>query len=461
MRALVWVGVVGVVACTDGAPDRWPDSTPFTSAPAREVPPAEFAARRSAAIGMVPDGILLLNARPAPKSMEEWGFVQDPSFYYFTGLGELPGAILALDGAGRTAHLFVPPPPLSFGLEVEELGLVTGPATARRLGVDEVLAWEDFAGWVESRIGQGVRTLYVDGSRRPEPRGTPPGMLPIAGVRTLWQTAIEARFPRAEVRSAREIIQELRWSKSAAEIAVLRGNALATAHALRSVAVALRPGMRQREAEGVVATACIEAGGQGPSFWPWTMAGPNARMTSLVQAFFRYQHMDRVIEDGDLVRVDIGCAGGHYGADVGRTLPASGRFTPGQRESWDLLISAYEAGLSVMRAGVPVDTVRAASRRAVEAAQPMLETEQGREAARAILSGGPGVWHLHGVGIDSGEETRPVLEDGSVIAYEPGFEVSGDAFYLEDMILITDLGHEVLSARLPYRASEIEALMAR
>ena len=90
-----------------------------------------------------------------------------------------------------------------------------------------------------------------------------------------------------------------------------------------------------------------------------------------------------------------------------------------------------------------------------------MTTAEGQEAVRAILEGGAGVWHLHGVGVESGEEARDTLEAGSVIAYEPGFEVRGDAYYLEDMILITPTGHEVLSTGLPYEASEIEALTRR
>ncbi len=457
-KYLACITLAAVVACSEPPAGSEPDAA--SSPPMGGIDGAELEARRTAAMDALPDGILLLNARPEPKTMEEWGFVQEPSYYYFTGLAELPGAILALDGVRRAAHLFVPPAPLSFGLTVEALALEPGSATADRLGLDSVLPWGELGAWVEARIDAGVTRLYVDGPRRPEARGTPPDMLPVAGSKTLWRSSVEHRFPTADVRAAREVIQRLRWVKSPAEAALLRANAQATARALRAVAQGLRPGMRQREAEMIVAEACVEAGAQGPSFWPWTMAGANARMTSLVQAFYRYEHLDRVIEVGDLVRVDIGCAGNHYGADVGRTLPASGRFSDGQRESWDLLVSAYHAGLRVMRAGVSVDSVRAASRAAVAAAQPSLSTEQGREAARVILAGGPGIWHLHGVGVDSGEEALPTLESGSVIAYEPGFEVEGDAFYLEDMILVTEAGIEVLSDDLPYEANEIEALMA-
>lgn len=86
-------------------------------------------------------------------------------------------------------------------------------------------------------------------------------------------------------------------------------------------------------------------------------------------------------------------------------------------------------------------------------------TAEGRAAAEAILSGAEGVWHIHGVGIESGEDIPNVLRAGMVVAYEPGFAIGPDAYYLEDMILITAEGHRVLSAGLPYSSGEIAGLM--
>ena len=82
------------------------------------------------------------------------------------------------------------------------------------------------------------------------------------------------------------------------------------------------------------------------------------------------------------------------------------------------------------------------------------------QAAEVILAGGESVWHIHGVGIESGEDALSVLHEGAVIAYEPGFQVGADAFYLEDMVVITATGRAILSTGLPYRAAEIEAVMA-
>jgi len=427
---------------------------------AQEIAPEEYVARRGRILDEISDGILLLHARSAPKEMEQWGFIQDPSFLYFTGLAEVPGAILALDGPRRQARLFVPPAPSSFGVRVEGLVPAPGPASARRLGLDAVESWDGFVQWVRTRQSQGVTKLYVDEPRRPEATGAPPGLAPVSGALGLWRGALEARFPEVEFASAKPAIQALRWVKSPAEAAVLGRNARSTAAALLAVAQQLRAELSQREVEATVVSACIESGAEGPSFWPWIMSGPNTHMERLVSAFFRYEQLDREMREGELVRVDLGCGGELYGGDVGRTLPVSGRFSSGQREAWDLLIGAYRAGMEAMSAGVPLGDVRKASRGAVEAAQGGLTTPIGREAAAYVLAEGDAVWHIHGVGIESGEDAGPVLEAGSVLAFEPMVVAGTDVFYLEDMILITPTGHRVLSEGLPYTADEIEAAMA-
>lgn len=429
--------------------------------PTPAIETAEYAERRSAMLGRLDDGILLLHARPAEKGMEQWGFVQDPTFLYYSGLSEVPGAILALDGSTGRATIFLPPAPESFGMRVEGLIPRPGPETAAALGLDAAEPWSEFVPWVEGRLREGASALYVDEPRRPEATGVPPGMEPVAGDRTLWRTALHEAFPRARIVSAKDEIMVQRAQKSAAEVRILERNAQMTVAGLLAVARRLEPGVRQRQTEGVMVAACLDEGGQGPSFWPWTMSGPNAHGGQLPGAFYRYDQGDRVAEPGELVRVDVGCAGGLYGADVGRTLPVSGRFATGQAEAWNLLVEGYRAGLSAIADGVPVSEVRSASIEAVRTRVGTAATEMRRAAAEAILAGGEATWHIHGVGIDSGEDLPDVLRAGMVVAYEPGFSLGPDAYYLEDMILVTDRGHRVLSRGLPYTADEITAVMGR
>ena len=428
---------------------------------AQAIPEAEYQERRARLMGTISDGIVLLHARTGAKEEDQPTFRQDATFFYFTGLANHPDAVLALDGPRREAHIFVSPPPLSFGRPVQNLVMPISSESAEKHGFTSVRSWDGLAGYVRSRMEEGVTTLYVDASRRPESTGNPPGFRPVAGLTTLWRTAVSEAFPSARIESARPAITAMRWIKSDAEVAVLRRNARTTAAALMAGMRTVRPGIAQRESEAAVVNGCLAAGAEGPSFWPWTMSGPNGHVDQLVRAFYDYEHLDRVMRSGELVRMDVGCANGHYGGDVGRTIPVSGFFEAGQREAWNLLIEGYKAGMSAMRAGVTVTDVQAVAAARIEELTPELQTPMGREAGAFLLSEpGRTIWGIHSVGVDSGEAALPTLEAGSVIAFEPMLQIGPDAFYLEDMILVTETGHEVLSTGLPYTAEEIERVMA-
>jgi len=420
----------------------------------------EYAARRLELMRRIPDGITLLHSESGEKPESEPSFVQNATFLYFSGQAGLPSAVLALDAPAHEVVLFLPPVPLAFGFRVDGVVPEPGAATASALGVARALPLDSLVPFLRRRLADGASSWYVDDARRLEALGVPAGMLPISGSRMLWAKSLQLAFPSATIKSAAQVIRELRFVKSAAEIAILRENARMTASALRAGVRAVRPGVRQRAVEMRVAAACVEVGAVGPSFWPWTMSGPNAHVPNLVRSVYSYDQLDRVMQAGEVVRVDIGCTSHYYGADVGRTVPVSGRFSEGQRETWNLLISAYKAGMAHIRAGVTIADVLSTSRAELERLQPTLRTPLGKEAATALLGAdGMSQWSIHSVGVDSGETPLQTLAAGAVLAFEPIFSVGKDAFYLEDMILVTATGSEVLSAGLPYTADEIERAM--
>ncbi|HEY7573665.1 MAG TPA: M24 family metallopeptidase, partial [Thermoanaerobaculia bacterium] len=249
--------------------------------------------------------------------------------------------------------------------------------------------------------------------------------------------------------------------KSPAEIEVMRRVGKTSGAALRAGLSALRPGRPQRQAEAAVVSACIAAGAEGPSFWPWVMSGPNGAFPAPFESLADYRHLDRPMGAGELARVDVGCDADHYKGDVGRTAPVSGRFDAGQREAWELLVAAYRAGLALFADGARRDDVFAASLAEVRRHQPALATLLGRNAAKVLLGeGGLRFWEIHGVGLEGAEGAPETLRAGMVVAFEPIFVVDGQGFYLEDMVRVTKDGYEVLTPGLPYSASEVERAVA-
>ena len=425
-----------------------------------QISGSEHAARRERLRSAFPQGIVLLHARSTPSSLGEASFKQDASFLYFTGLANQPGAILAVDGPVKESILFVPSAPVLFGARVEGVSLTAGEESARAHGFSRVEPWETFQPYVKRRLSEGVSTLYLDEARSPEFPGSPDAMIPVSGEKLLWRLSVEKAFPGAEMASAEATIRALRWVKSPAEVEILREVASASAAALLAGIQAVEVGKSQRHSEVAVVSACFEAGAVAPSFWPWTMSGPNAHLGNVVRSFFDYEHLNREMRNGELVRMDVGCALSHYEGDVGRTVPVSGKFNRDQRETLDLLVRAYRAGLGAMKAGAALEEVMERARSEVERAQGTLASEYARSAAAHLIRAPlRETWHIHGVGLDGGETGTDRLEAGSVIAFEPMFSVDEDAYYLEDMILVTETGHEILTTGLPYTASEIEAAM--
>jgi Xaa-Pro aminopeptidase len=422
-----------------------------------ETPASELAARRAEAVKRFADGILLLHARPGMKGIDEGQFRQDRGFYYLTGLGDAMNALLALDGPRKESWLFVPPAGRFRRAEV-----APGPETAARLGLDHVVAWEDLVPYLDRRLQEGPPPiLYTEnGGFTGMALGSlsnPPGLDPIDNRFLLFPRALAARWPKAVVRPA-DALDHMRSVKSPYEIEALRRVGRASATALLAGLQSLVPGRAQRESEASVVSACLAAGAEGPSFWPWVMTGPNAAFPAPFEAFADYRHLNRAMAAGEVARVDVGCALDHYEGDVGRTAPVSGRFDPGQRETWELLVAAYRAGLATVRDGVRAELVIAASLREVAARRDTLKTTLGRRAAEELLGkDGTRYWEIHGVGLDSAEGQPRELRAGMVVAFEPIFSVEGLGFYLEDMVLVTGEGHEILTPGLPYSADEIEA----
>jgi Xaa-Pro aminopeptidase len=261
------------------------------------------------------------------------------------------------------------------------------------------------------------------------------------------------------VRSGSAILNSLRAAKDSGEVATLRRVASTSAAALLAGMRRFSPGRRQREVEAAVVDACVR-NADGVSFWPWAMSGPNAAFPAPFAALADPRNLDRVMQAGEVARLDIGCQVDHYKGDVGRTVPVSGTFTAGQAEVVDLLVAAYRAGLAELRDGATVAAVTRASIAEVARRRPALRTSLGKDAA-AVITRPDGIpfWQLHGVGLDDAEAVPDTLRAGVTIDYEPIFVVGGQGFYMEDMILVTANGFEVLTKGLPYTAAEIERAM--
>ncbi len=421
-----------------------------------QVTNAEFAARRSRAMETFKDGILVVQANSA-FSLFEPGFQQRPDFYYFTGLGNTMSAILAIDGQRRESWLFLP----------EKLSGASGLATSQQIpptpqstGIQHVVNWNELPAFLDGRMREKP-VLYTSGYHWAGAEAAPASLSKQNNPDQLLVYAIQSRFPNATIKPADTQLDQLRAALSPAEIAISRRVGQTSVQALLAAMHAVKPKTTQRMVEAAVVSECFRAGADSISFWPWAMAGANAAFPKPFESFADYRSLNRVMQSGELVRLDVGCAVDHYRGDVGRTVPVSGHFNDGQREAWNIFIEAYRAGLAVIKDGVTRDEVfsawQAVPQNHIETATTPLAQAL---IARMLRKDATQYWEIHGVGL---VETAPpaVLRAGMTFAFEPIITADEQGFYLEDTILITKEGYENLTPGLPYTADEIETAMKK
>jgi Xaa-Pro aminopeptidase len=430
---------------------------------------SEFQARRQSVMNAVPHGIVLLHSFSAPKGWSESGFQQDSNFYYLTGLENLHDAILAVDGTTKESWLFVMAPRerqqrrfatltgwdsvyVSPDHEIEQL-----------LGINHVVGWDGFSDFVEtSRKASPKVVLYLDHGGQGKMTAdvsNPPGLGAIENPYVLWPAAIKTKWPDANIADATPILHRIRAVKSPAEIALMKKAAEFTDSGFRATIAAIAPGHTNREIEGAAIEAALRTGADGIGMWPELKTGVVSSKT-VFQKAYDYHLLNRTIKAGETVLMDLGFNFEFYKGDVGRTLPVSGHFTEDQREVIDFMNSAYQNGLKALHDGVNADEIIQTCIRYVEDHKQGLHSQLAKRAALELLK--PGNWLMYTHGLDM-VEIYPLkeLHSGYTVAFGPDFDVDGQGFYEEDLVLITADGYQLINPALPYSAADSEEMMGR
>ncbi len=426
-------------AAAGGAP--LPESV--TAADSGRVPAKVLEQRRAALLERMEPGIALVRSadpRETSSYAQDSNFRQANNFFYLTGL-ETPGSWLVLfkpeTGPGKEM-LYVPERNLA---EERWTGASLGPGeeTERRTGIETVRAASQF----EAEV---LRQLRFPGGLREYPQVYLELGEGAVGSRELVELAMESR--RTIVDLGRQLA-ELRVVKDSLELAQLRAAIDITAAAQREAMKAAEPGMYEYELEAVVEYVFRSRGAERVGFPTIVGSGPNS-------VILHYDKNRRWMEAGDLVVIDAGAESGYYTADVTRTFPVSGKFSKRQREVYELVLATQRAVIDSIRPGVAAWELGRIARRFM------------REHSNGLCGDAScdryfvhGVSHWLGMDVhDVGDYARP-LEPGMVLTVEPGIYLpeEGLGVRIEDDILVTEDGHEVLSAAAPKTVQEIEALM--
>jgi Xaa-Pro aminopeptidase len=419
-----------------------------------KIPPAVYRARRQRLKeGLGPNTVALVLTNPTRNRSNDtdFRFRAESNFLYLTGFEEPDAALLLapggieLNGKRVTEVLFTN---VSDPMSETWLGYRMGPANAvKLLGIEAARPNEEFRTVLQTIKPQEWATIPIA-----DPSGTVHRM---ANEFTTWRAG---GSPRAKL-SLERAVARMRVKKSPEEIVLLKkainATVLAHAEAIRSI----EPGMWEYEIQAVVEHVFTRYGCEAVAYNSIVGSGQNS-------CILHYESNRRKTVAGDLICMDVGGEYHGYAADVTRTYPVDGRFSPAQRAIYNIVLAAQEAGIRECRAGNPFDAPHQAAERVMfEGLRKLGIVNHMSEMGRYFMHG-----TSHYIGLDvhdsHGDNT---LRENYTLTVEPGIYIKAGSpcdkkwwnigVRIEDDILVTAQGPVNLSAALPRKVEAVEALM--
>lgn len=414
------------------------------------IPKSEYRVRRQKLLEQIKDGVVVMVGAREEDFGEVGRFRQHNDFMYLTGV-QTPASYLIFVPAdiipGKPQHetAFIPPRDVRHE-QWTGVQLAPGQEAEQLFGLEEVVpstAFKDrLTQLLQSIEGKPALKIYTVVATGPGSEISRESRF----IETLRQS-----YPKNEIADVSKLIAEMRKVKSPSEIELLQKAVDVSIEGHRDVVAAIKPGAYEYEAQAALEAAWTRLGSERPGYPSIVGSGING--TTL-----HYNENRKRIEAGELVVVDAAAEYSYYTADITRTFPASGKFTPRQREVYQLVLDAQRAAEKAFVPGKSsiADLQRVA--REVMKSSP-LRDKHGNTLEKYFIHG-LGHWigmDVHDVGVYS------VLPVGSVFTIEPGIYLPEEGFgvRIEDDYLVTEKGLVKMSAKLPSEPDEIERMLAK
>jgi Xaa-Pro aminopeptidase len=431
----------------------------------------EYQRRRKQLMRMMGQGsIAILPSAPvAVRNRDaDYPYRPDSDFYYLTGFAE-PEAVAVLIPGRKSAEYVLFCRERDLEKEVWN-GFRAGQEGACEIyGADDSFPIGDLNDILPRMIEQSERVYYAMGCN-PE----------LDKHMSEWISGIRANA-RAGVQGPLEFValdhylHDMRLYKSRSEIKTMRQAAKISAKAHRRAMQFCRPGLKEWQVEAEIIHECARSGARFQAYSPIVGGGANA-------CILHYIDNDSELKDGDLLLIDAGCELEYYASDISRTFPVNGRFTPPQRALYELVLKAQEAAIEQVRPGNHWNDPHEAAVKVITKGLVELGILKGRvstliknEKYKPYYMHRTGHWlgmDVHDVGDYKIDGQWRLLEPGMVMTVEPGIYIPEGSkgvakkwwnigIRIEDDVVVTKDGHDVLSRDAPKGVEEIEALMAR
>ncbi len=436
----------------------------------KKIAPIEYRRRRKELAALMEENSIAIvpGARQKTRNGDvHYLFRQDSDFHYLTGFDEPDAVFVLIPGRVHGESLL-------FCRERDSEqerwhGSISGPERAMaRFAMDDAFPISDIDDILPGLIEGRSRLYYAMGVERDFDRQI------IDWVQKIGRSGHLGAAPPGEFVQLEHYLHELRLFKSAGEIELMKFAAKATCEAHRRVMQNTRPGMMEYEIEAALNHEFSHHGARSPAYPAIVGGGANA-------CVLHYIANDDVLKDGDLVLIDAGGEYQNYACDLTRTFPVNGCFSSAQAEIYEIVLGAHLAAIAEVQPGNTWNNPHAAAVQKLTQGLIDLGVLQGdlasliaAEAYLPYCARRTGHWlglDVHDVGDYQVNGQWRVFEEGMVTTIEPGLYFAEDmmevpASYrgigvrIEDDVLVTRDGHDVLTADVPRSIKEIEALMA-
>jgi Xaa-Pro aminopeptidase len=416
---------------------------------------------------MGPDAVaILLGARLVTRSADtEFPFRQDSDFRYLTGFAHPhAAAVLRTDGG----------PPFTLFVEPRDRGAETWTGyrpgvegAVRDYGAEQAFPRDELARQLPELIQGARRVFHVLG------RDAEIDARLVSAIDEMRLRSRAGKVPPSEIVDPRSLLHEMRMRKGPEELDLLRRAVAISGEAHREAARIARGGTAEYELEAVINYTFRRRGGDGPAYATIVGGGRNATV-------LHYISNDQKLVDGELVLIDAGCEVQGYAADVTRTYPVGGRYRGAARDVYEVVLRAQLEALAAVRPGATLPEIHAAALRALVHGMLELGLLRGdaeeliaREAYKPYFMHTTSHWlglDVHDVGSYRVEGEPRRLEPDMVFTVEPGLYVPADdenapealrgiGVRIEDDVLVTEGGCDVLTAAIPKAPGDVEAWM--
>lgn len=433
-----------------------------TEYPNDYLSPEFHAGRRAAFRDAMPDksvGVFFASQVRVRSNDVDFQYAQNKNFYYFTGLEE-PNAVLLLFKnpvtlLGETGTEFIFVQNRDPFREMWTGKILGAEGVKSKYKIPHVFTNDKFSPAVFDLSGvDSVLTLFRNEDIFSKYKRSPDALARMAGV---VDSVIVAQNKPIASRTTQSIMTNLRGRKQPEEIKLLEKAAAYSVQGHNEVIRAIKPGMTEYQAQAIMEYFFKKNGSEYPGYPSINGSAENACVLHYVTNL-------RLMKEGDLLLSDCAAEYHGYTADVTRTIPVSGKFTPEQKLIYELVLEAQDSGFAACKPGNPFSAVDAAARRVINRGLVKLGIVATEQEARQYFPHGTS----HHLGLDVHDIGPRTLEEGVCLTVEPGIYIPpgskcdpkwwGIGVRIEDDILITKDGHRNLSAGSPRTVAEIEKM---